>query len=432
MSDQDDINGKVTHYIGKLQSEILSTRNVTTKSNLHWGQFVVEPKAKAQVGVYGSTCAAIILRLYGRDDSETKQAKQSLMTFVAQNTDNKAAEEFAHNIKLAMLVFALAPRPGEDAGPQMLAQLDQLLERCTSATHLWPAYTSPQCFLGSNFVPRDSEVATAVILIFLYETLKCLDSQKYVALRGKAQAVVDSAALALEAAYSSERLVSQRHSALLATAVILTKGSKAKRGLSSAFSEAAQVRDFADRRVFFYECLRGDGNFSRDYFILPPAVILPLVMGKASANRLIRAKALTVVRELFSHLDEKGLFRGGQDMPSTVEQAFVGLSLQAAAESGHHSDIRYYLARSWTYATQPNPNGTPTKLIFVIVALLWAATGVALLGKQVPVNLRSNIFLGTIYDIASLPEAVPQFLAFVTGAWPASRVVFARLVQWRK
>lgn len=432
MSDQDDINGKVTHYIGKLQSEILAARNTTSKPNLYWGQFVVEPKVQAQVGVYGSTCAAIVLQLNNRDDGETKQAKQSLMTFVAQNTDNEATKELSHNIKLAMLVLALAPRPGGDAEPQMLTQLDQLLARCTSATHLWPAYTSPQCFLGANFVPRDSEVATAVILIILYETLKCLGNQKYVAVRGRAQAVVEAAALALEAAHSSERSISQRHSALLATAVILTKGTKAKHGLNSAFNEAAQVRDFADRRVFFYECLRGDGTLSRDYFILPPAVILPMVLGKASANRLIRAKALTVIYELFPHLDERGLFRGGQDMPSTVEQAFVGLSLQAAAEPGGHFDIGYDIAKSWTYATQPNPNGTPTKLIFGIVVLLWVATVIALLGEQVPANLRSNLVLGSIYEFASLPEGVAQFLVFLTGAWPASRIVLTRLFRWGK
>lgn len=428
MSDQADLFRQIDHFTGNLQGKVLRTESKNIeKPNLHWGQFIVEPpRDEAQVGVYGSSCAAIIAK--ARDDEAARRAREELLAYVKSGTD--ASSELAHNIKLAMVVLALAPLSGNDADQEMLDHLSTLLSRCSQGSKLWPAYTRPTGQATVQFVERDSEVATSIILILLDEVHRCLKHpSRYTLERGQIEALAKESASRLEQAYASQRRILDRWAGLISSAVILVKGRTATGAVRRAFREAVRTRDFADRRVFFYDCLR-DGTFTRDYFIVPAAVVLPVVAGKVDVKSIDRALAFVVAQGLVKELDDDGTFRAGQELSSTVEQALVYLSLQSVRRGQRSlSTALDQAAVSWLHVTQSGPTGAPTKLIGTLVVMLWLVAAAAILGKLVPVELRSAMVLSQIYAFASsLPDPVTSFLGFLLGALPASKALFTRIM----
>jgi hypothetical protein len=235
----------------------------------------------------------------------------------------------------------------------------------------------------------------------------------------------------LENAYSAARTTATRHSYLLATAILVVKGNKAINAVNRDFKDAVQKRDFSDRRVFFYDCLReGAGSPSRDYFILPAATLVPLVAASTNASPMQRALALDTAHSLLKELDDDGIFKGGQDLPSTVEQGLIGLSLQAIGQGGDPIGIGTRAAQGWLYAIQPSPTGKPTKLVYGLVILLWIFTIFLVGGKYLPDKYQSTKVLGWVYTLSKeAPEAVAQFVPFFAAAWPASRIAFMRLLR---
>ncbi|VTU36483.1 hypothetical protein [Variovorax sp. RA8] len=426
MSTPDTLGQQARHLTQRLQAKVISIANAGSLAHLHWGQFVVDPKPDAQVGVYGSTCAAIILSLGGRDDAAAVNARANLVAFVG----TAAAEvELAHSLKLAMMACALAPRLDQQADNLMLDQLQKLLGRCSNATHLWPAYSVPQQFQHTQFVERPSEVATAVIVLFLVEIIRRLGHASHSGLRGQITAMLKDTAEVLENAYAGNRSVLARHATLVAAAVILVKGGKASKPIRAAFKEAVQQRDFPDRRVFFYDCVRSNGSFGRDYFILPPSLVLPMVALSDAATAGQRALALDIAPALLDQLDDDGLFRGGQDLPSMVEQGLAGISLEAVAKGVLKKSAALHVAKAWLYVLQPSPSGKPTKLVYAFVILLWIATGVVILGRYVPSSLLSIEILNYVYLASTkTPEPISQFLPFLAAALPVSRAAFSHLI----
>lgn len=426
MIDHADLFDQIVHFTGNLQGKVLRTKiKNDEKPNLHWGQFIVEPpRDEAQVGVYGSSCAAIIGK--ARDDEPARNAREELLAYVRQN----ASSELAHNIKLAMVVLALAPLPGNDADQEMLDLLNTLLERCSRGSKLWPAYTRQSAQATVQFIERDSEVATSIILILLDEVICCLKHpSRYTLERGQIEALARESASRLEQAYASQRRVLDRFAGLISSAVILVKGRAATGTVRRAFREAVRTRDFADRRVFFYDCLR-DGTYTRDYFIVPTAVVLPVVARKAEAKSIDRALALIVAGGLVKELDDDGVFRAGQELSSTVEQALVYLSLQSVRRGQKFlSTAPDQAAVAWLQLTQSGPTGVPTSLVGTLVVILWLVSAAAIVGRMIPVDFRSTLVLSQIYSFASaLPDAVTTFLGFLLAALPASKALFLRII----
>ena len=424
-----DVFPAILHIKGKLQEAVLRAKtNSAAKPQLHWGQFIAEySRDDMQVGVYGSSCAAIIAK--DRDDAFAREARQQLFTYVTTARD--ANSELAHNIKLAMIVLALSPPPGQDADQKMLNYLSELLSRCSQVTKLWPAYTPTSEHSTVRFVPRDSEVVTSIIIILLNEVYRCLEHPaKYGQERAQIKGQVEASATALEQAYATKQPLVGRFFGLTSSAVILVKGRTANKMVRRAFREAVRTRDFSDRRVLFYDCLR-NGTLTRDYFIVPIAVVLPIVADKSDAKSIDRALAFIGAEELVRQLDGSGLFRTGQEYSSTVEQLLVYLSLKSVCRGKKLlSTIWDQAALSWLHITQSGPTGVPTRQISVLVILLWIVTAAAILGKLIPVGLRSLPGLSYIYEFASFfPEAITAFLVFLVGALPASKALFLRLME---
>ena len=429
MSDNKEVARRVVHYLSRLQSRVLAVENAQSKRpGLHWGQFVMEGQPNSQVGVYGSACAAFILRLARRDDASARSAVAGVEAFL--NT-SEAELELGHNLKLAMVCLALAPQPGSEASQVLMTQIDTLVGRHSTAVALWPAFSKPAKFSNVQFTERPSEVASALITILVSELRRRLTHQSQQNLCAQLDALLSATASALENAYSAAGTTATRHSYLLATAILVVKGGEAISAVNRDFKDAVRERDFSDRRVFFYDCLReGAGSPSRDYFILPAATLVPLVAASTNASAMQRALALDTAYSLLQELDDDGIFRGGQDLPSTIEQGLIGLSLQAIGEGVERIGIATRIAQGWLYITQSSPTGKPTKLVYVLVFLLWALATVLVVGKYLPDEHRSTKGLGWIYTISKeAPEAVAQFVSFLAAAWPASRIAFMRLIR---
>jgi hypothetical protein len=391
----------------------------------------MEGRPGSQVGVYGSACASIILGL-DRDDPVARAAVQDLATFVGSA---RAQPELGHNIKLAMVCLALAPTPGAEATPEMQQHLATLLDRYSNADGLWPAYSRPAQFSQIHFIERPSEVASSVIVVLVNEVCRRLTHQVHVGLRGQVEAVLKSTADSLENAHDSKRTLAVRYGSLIATAIVVIKGRKARGSVRSAYKDAVQKRDFADRRVFFYDCLRPDnGSPSRDYFILPAAIMLPLVARVPGAAAMQRALALEAGQSLLDKLDDDGVFKGGQDLPSTVEQGVAALALNAFVSGLETRGICVKCAEAWLYMTQPSPSGKPTKLVTSLVVILWAAAAAITVGKYIPETWRAAHGLGPLLRMVftfsqEAPDAAAQFLPFLAAALPASRSTFMRMIR---
>jgi len=429
MSDAEDLQGQVRHLTRKLQTRLRAIENQNSANCLHWGQFVLESRPDSQVGVYGSACATFILQLEC-DDEVARRAAQNLADYLGKS---EAELELAHNIKLAMVCLALAPSAGGEASSAMQDCLKRLLERCTNSG-LWPAYSRPATFQGVQFTEQPTEVASAVVAILLTEIQRRLTHQAHVRLQGEIGAVLKLTATSLENAHSSGRTLKQRHGSLIATVVIMINGARARSSIHAAFKDAVQSRDFADRRVFFYDCLRPEGTTSRDYFILPAATLLSMVAGAPSASAMQRALAIVAGKGLLGELDDDGVFKGGQELPSTVEQGMTALALTGLDRGLNQTGFWTKLAEAWLYMTQSSPTGRPTVLVKVFVYLLWFATAIVTMGHLLPDSWRTMQVLGPFFKQIYLfstgtPGPVSQFLAFFVGILPVSRAVFTRLIK---
>lgn len=426
MSDVADVVGQVKHLTERLRTRLAAVENPNSTPLLHWGQFVLEGRPKSQVGLYGSACATIILRL-DRADAAAHDAARNLASYI-ESPD--AEIELGHNIKLAMVCLALAPQAGNEATPAMLHSLQLLLGRYTTA-RLWPAFSRPEQFQQVHFTGHPSEVASAIIVVLLHEVHRRLTHRAHVGLRGQIEAMLKNTADSLENAHVSQRTLALRHGNLIATAIILVKGAQARSTVTAAFKDAVQKKDFADRRVFFYDCLRKDGSPSRDYFILPAAILLPIVAGAPDAGATQRALALDAGRALIRELDDDGVFKGSQELPSTVEQGMAALALSGFVLGLGSVGLRVKIVEAWLYLTQPSPSGRPTKLVTVVVVVLWLGTAVVTAGKLIPAEWRGlegvSAILERVFAVSSAaPDALSEFLAFLCAALPASRAVFKR------
>lgn len=433
MVKENAIQGKVDYLLQQLQTKVLGVSarlDDSRKPGLHWGQFLVDGGDEPQVGVYGSSCAAIILNI-NRDDEAARAAVQNLMTYV--NT-GESELELAHNIKLALVCLALLPKEGAEASEIMRRQLEKLTARFQKAENSWPAFSVPNKFKNEAFKEPPAPVASAIIVIALCEILRRLSHQAHVDLQGMLRAILEKAAGSLENAVGMGRTLAQRHGSLLATAIILVKGARASSPAKSLFNEAVQERDFADRRVFFYDCLRNDGSVHRDYFILPAAVLLPLVADNTTLAAMQQARALDVGQALFAKIEDDGLFRGGQDLPSTVEQGLVALALGSTARAVKQSKLNVHVAKTWLFLTQPSPTGRPTKSVVAFVVFFWLLVIGIVGGKYVEEAWTTFPILGHILQWSSwlalnVPRPVADLLVFIAAVWPPSRSTFLRLIN---
>ena len=255
MSKSDEYLPEIYSKVGKLQERFVNSKALAPANHLQWGQFLVAPSpgATTQVGVYGSSCAVLVLRVSQtenstyRDDQAAREAQANLQAYIATP---QAELELAHNIKLALVVLALAPCGSEDASPEMLRLLEELLAR-RSTSQQWSAYNPPASLAGFHYVKGDSVVATAAILIFLCELLHRMKNQKYFNQLAIVEGVVKACAGQLDSLFRGKDATSKRFAALISTAVILALGSGASRAIKRAYADAVRTRDFIERRVFF-------------------------------------------------------------------------------------------------------------------------------------------------------------------------------------
>lgn len=431
MSNESQDSAAIKHLLAQLQSQLNKVENKNApKPGLHWGQFVLESKTELQVGLYGSAGAAIVLRMW-RDDDAARNSAENLIEFV-KSKDSEL--ELAHNIKLAMVCLALAPSHGEQASIECLNNLDKLLTRRSSVDGFWPAYSRPNTLQNSGFVEQPSAVATSIIIIFLKEVGRKLAHQSHREMQGRIAAILDDSVLKLEGAISAKRKEVERYGSLFATAAILVRGKRVQSTTAAIFAEATQQRDFADRRVFFYDCLRQDSQLAKDYFILPVAALLPVVAGEMTAGAYRRAQALDVARGLLKEVDDNGIFKGGQELPSTVEQALIALSLSSAVRGFDASDHLVSLSWAWQYMLQPKPNGAPTKFVISLMICLWIIVAALIFGRYIPDGWKDVAGVGLHIENFSklakkLPSFVTDFLIFFVGVLPASRLAFLHLIR---
>jgi hypothetical protein len=422
----------IEHRLATLQDALLNSANAGNmdKPLLHWGQFVSPQHGNVQAGVYGSAASSAVAFLRERDDTQGRDARDRLRTYVESDAD--AQNQLSHNIKLAMVVLALCPSGGQAAHATMLGCLNTLLDRFSSAAGLWPAFSralvpgAPYAFLDSG-----SEVATAVIVLLLWPVGERLTNSLHVGERARVRTALDDAAKRLESACVANAHPITRFESTIACAVLLVKGAGANPTVRRAFKRAASDIDFVERRVFFYECIDGHGRFTRDYFIVPPDALLPLVCANKAARGADRVVARYVAERLCGSLDHDGLFRAGQQTASTVEQLLVGLSLDTVLSTRTiHRGPSYQLANFWHYSSRPTTSGRPAPLAIFVVGVLWLLTGLAVVLPQLPsawmqwadAAVSAQVIAGFV------PEWGRALLVFLVGALPTSKELFLRLI----
>jgi hypothetical protein len=429
MNSAEQPQDRARHFCRQMRGSFVANRVPVDHANqyLKWGQFITPPNSISQVGVLGSTSAAIVLGLLGNDDNDTRSAKTNLENYYITEPD--ANNQLCHNLKLAMMALALCPALNAEASQSAKDAVGKLISRAQT-DHIWPAFTPLQSHQHPTFVPANSHVATALILILLRSIFDRLSNNRDSALKDEIESLSKRAGKTLQESLGTETGATRRFRGLIATAVILALGSESSKKTLRCFKDALVATDFTERIVFFYDCIIPSGVVSRDYFIIPPAVILPIIASRDGSSQHLRAMSQSANEGLFSEISERGLYSTGQEYPSSVEQAFVGLSLEAIADRSTPLNLQGKLSHAWIYLTQMEAGGSPTTTVKVTMAFLWTVTAGLILVRTLHTSFCcEHTALNVAFQwLRVLPEPVSTFLAFLCGALPASKVVFSRFI----
>lgn len=313
-------------YLGDIQLVFLGKK--ISSQPLSWGQFLDNSNEDSQVGLYGTVAGTVALKASNRNGSpDAIAAEQQLVAYWTDRANPHKSDNLCQNIRLASLLLGLSFLSSNNS--QIVGEIaDELTKRVINHSGLWSDSSSP-----INMSPRSSEFSSAMVLILAFASVHFFKGDK--ATFAQLDQASECAARALQKRYLDDRNRERPYVMALLVAVVLVLGEKANFSVQKKLSEYAWGRENIFQRYWQYiDYIDHQGNYTRDYFILPIRLLMPLLLmrGDLKGTHFLGAKA--ALAEIKATLDSNnlGLFVEQAGRPSSLEQALVILGMEASRQ----------------------------------------------------------------------------------------------------
>ena len=411
-------------------AEQFKQRSVNVEADaLSWGQFLDNLGSQGQVGLYGTVSACIVFKLVGGpNDANAKSAHQKLVTFWNDRANSLDAQNnLAQNVRIAMLLLGLAiSHPFTEVAVQETWR--ELLRKLDDAQGMW----------GDSLVPNElkfvrSEYVTSIIslLLFLVRHLSIGQGMEFAEL----DSVREKVAKALQRSYLSDRTRQRPYKLAMLLAIVanLDKGvdRKIKKYISAHAIEAIDIKQ---RYTYFIDYKKTDDTFSRDFLIVPIEVFCTYLLFSNKVpgmQYLLSVRVLTEIEKCLKKSND-GLFKAGVERPSTIEQSFIVLALDAY---GRYKPSRLSRILPWVrwWATRDIESERLAASFILLgaycpIGLLAGAgsIGASLIGSIVP-----HWVIYALYAFESVPKWLATVLTIVTAATGTPQELLKVLISRR-
>jgi len=312
-------------YLGDIQGVFLS-KKISNNPDLSWGQFLDNSNNNSQVGLYGTIAGAIALKASnGGISPDAIEAENQLVNYWNNRNKTTNSENLCQNIRLASLLAGLCFKSSNNS-TTIKEIADELAARVVAHDGMWGDFSST-----GTIASRPSEFSTAMILIFAFTASHFFTGNTSVF--SNLNQVLSNAANALQKKYLDDKNRDRPYLMALLIAVVLTIGKCSNSSLKKKLSECARDRKEIFRRHWQYlDYIDHQGNYKRDYFILPFRLLMPIILMRNDIQGTHYLEAKGVLAEIKKTLDSTGskLFVEPAGRPSSLEQALVILALEAS------------------------------------------------------------------------------------------------------
>jgi hypothetical protein len=313
-----------------------------------WGQFLDDPRPNTQIGPYGTSAGLIVSALAERrGESLAPRFSQQMDCWWSQwkAGTGEGHRLLCQNLRLAMFYLALKTSHVLDSTGTTIEVKNEILSRMLPE-HLWGNY-----WLSPSARDQTPRAFPSAILVIALTLLEPHDPNLHERLRECAEVLEDrligtSDLPILHAAAAAAAILAIKSRSISATAF--------RRIRAVALSGKGSLGDLS---VYFFDYRyapdEGSG-YDRDYFIVPPQLMLGIAGYQECAPVSLRVRAESVVKALSRTMDENdGLYRTDPEQRiSTHNQAWAAILLHLAASapklSRVGSRIWYWFRReSW-------------------------------------------------------------------------------------
>ena len=369
-----------------------------------WGQFLDDPVTHRQTGPFGTSAGLIVSALAGRGTAALASRLVALPTlwwnqWQAQESDGYRL--FCQTLRLAFFYLALKISGILDENG-IRSQVQEELLRRSLPSGLWGNYWASDAVRDQT--PRLFCSSVVVLcLSILEEVPQPLAARLEPALRGIEDRLLGDADLPL------------LHVAAASAAVLAARGTKIsskvrKRIRKSAWSLRAQVGDLS---VYFYDFQYADSyghvHVGRDYFIVPPEILMGIAGFEPGAPAALRQRAEAAAKALLANIrTNQGVYRPDQEQRvSSKNQAWAALLLSLSLAPAPGSKIGKLL-----YGLRKERTGNWfTEAVFPLLSLLAITSEIVFFRDLGPlVNVATGLgglFVSALYGPTFLRKWFP-------------------------
>lgn len=390
-------------YLEDIRKKFLE-KKICSSKGLSWGQFLDSENQGGQVGLYGAVSAAIAIKVRNGNQSPEAQAVEAeLIDYWKKRDVAWQHDSLCQNVRLAALLLGLTFRSQGNSNV-VVEIVQELMRRFSEFEGLWGESSRPP-----QNAPAYCEWASSVVAIFLYQASQTYEGSPRDF--GTLNDCLTRAAEKLQKAYLDDSQRPRPHLLAMLAAVVLILGKSAhaavRRRLTNEISSAAGV---TQRSWHYVDYLALSGECQRDYVILPVLLFVPVLLLQPKIEGAHYLRAINVIDQLKANLDsnESGLFKDPADRPSTLEQAFAVLALDASRRAPNRSSLSLLIPRLWIFLSKKRRPEWLFAWILIIAGYL--PLGVAVSAEGLLDTVGSS-FPGVIQQLLQAATQLPAWVS---------------------
>jgi hypothetical protein len=284
-----------------------------------WGQFL-SPESR-QIGLYG-TCAGILVKAIGTPDAPIDPGVQSYLVSLWRDRDGKTERYFSQTIRLAFLILALARVQVPALMSIRNAAVRELTDRQRS-DGAWGDW-------GKDAPPRMETTAWAVLALARVDDISATTTAR-------------KGASFLQLQVLGYRTIDDSIDPFILGVILQVLSHEPnRRVISAAFQYLGKTRPTDELQIYFVDFSIQSGGTTemrRDYICVPRFFAFCLIASSSTLRSSVLwfagARAAISHRRATDHLEkilaEGPLHTSASRSPSTVDQAFVALSVECIA-----------------------------------------------------------------------------------------------------
>lgn len=396
---------QIDAYLEDIRKRFLE-KKVTSTKGLSWGQFLDGANQGGQVGLYGTVAAAVAIKTRNNNQSpEARAVESELITYWNNRNSPLQHDNLCQNVRLAALLLGLT-YCSQGHSSVVIQIVHELESRFSDFEELWGESSRPP-----PNAPTYCEWASSVVTIFSFQALQHYTGP--VDDFGTLRNCLDRAAKALQKAYVNDSRRPRPHLLAMLAAVVLVLGRSADASVRGRLTDEISSSAGVTQRSWHYvDYLAFSDECNRDYVILPTLLFVPVLLLQSKIEGDHYLRAINVIDQIKANLDsnESRLFKDATDRPSTLEQAFAVLALDASRKKPDRSSLSLLIPRIWIFLRKKRRPEWLFAWIMIIAAYL--PLGVA-------VSAQALLDIAGLYlhgEIQQLLQAATQLPAWVPTA----------------